>query len=214
MRPPANGGTVPAMSQPTSNDTNMRIFLAGASGVIGIRLLPLLVEAGHRVAGMTRSPSRVAELEALGAQAVLCDVYDAEALTAAVLGFAPDAVMHQLTDLPDDAAEIAQFGDRNDRIRQEGTRNLLAAAQAAGARRFYAQSIAWELPGERGVTTRADEQAVLDAGGVVIRYGQLYGPGTYYETDVPDPPRIHVDDAAQRTIPVLDAPPGIVDLVE
>lgn len=214
MRPPANGVTVPAMSQPANNDTNMRIFLAGASGVIGIRLLPLLVDAGHPVAGMTRSPSRVAELEALGAQAVLCDVYDAEALTAAVVGFAPDAVMHQLTDLPDDAAEIAEFGDRNDRIRQQGTRNLLAAAQAAGARRFYAQSIAWELPGERGVTTRAYEQTVLDAGGVVIRYGQLYGPGTYYETDVPNPPRIHVDAAAQRTIPVLDAPPGIVELVE
>lgn len=205
---------MPAVSEQTNTDTNLRIFLAGASGVIGLRLLPLLVEAGHTVAGMTRSPSKVAELEALGAEAVVCDVYDLEALTAAVVGFAPDAVMHQLTDLPDDAAQIPALGARNDRMRSEGTRNLLSAAKAANARRFYAQSIAWEQPGERGATTRAHEQAVLDAGGVVIRYGQLYGPGTYYQTSMPDPPRIGVDEAARRTVPVLEASPGIVELVE
>ena len=192
----------------------MRIFLAGGTGVIGIRLVPLLVQAGHTVAGMTRSPAKVADLEALGATAVVCDVYDAEALTAAVVGFAPDGVMHQLTDLPDDAAQIRTLGARNDRMRSEGTRNLLAAAKAANAERISAQSIAWELPGERGTTVREHERAVLDAGGVVIRYGQLYGPGTYYETAAPDPPRIHVDDAARRTVPILDAAPGIVELVE
>ena len=214
MRPRASGGTVPVMSEQTKTDTNMRIFLAGASGVIGIRLLPLLAGAGHVVAGMTRSPSKLAELETLGAEPVLCDVYDAEALTAAVVRFAPDAVMHQLTDLPDDAAQIPELSARNDRIRSEGTRNLLAAAKTAGARRFYAQSIAWELPGERGVAGHAFERTVLDIGGVVIRYGQLYGPGTYFETRVPDPPRIHVDEAARRTVPVLDAASGIVELVE
>jgi nucleoside-diphosphate-sugar epimerase len=202
------------MSEPSNTDTNMRIFLAGASGVIGIRLLPLLVDAGHTVAGMTRSPSKLAELEALGAEPVLCDVYDAEALTAAVVRFAPDAVMHQLTDLPDDATRIPELGGRNDRMRREGARNLLAAAKAAGTTRFYAQSIAWELPGERGVATHAFEQAVLDVGGVVVRYGQLYGAGTYFETRVPDPPRIGVDEAARRTMLVLDAAAGIVELVE
>jgi nucleoside-diphosphate-sugar epimerase len=151
----------------------MRIFLAGASGVIGIRLLPLLVTDGHAVAGMTRSPRKVAQLESLGAEPVVCDVYDAETLTAAVGAFGPDTVMDQLTDLPDHASQIP-LAARNDRMLSEGTRNLLAAAQAAGAPRILAQSIAWELPGQRGSTYRAHERAVLDAGGVVIRYGQLY----------------------------------------
>jgi nucleoside-diphosphate-sugar epimerase len=187
----------------------MRIFVAGASGVIGIRLTPLLVAAGHEVAGMTRSPGKVAELQALGAQPVLCDVYDAAALRAAVREFAPVAVVHQLTDLPDDAARIPELSARNDRMRREGTRNLLDAAAAAHAEPFLAQSIAWELPAERDVTRREHEQAVLDAGGVVIRYGQLYGPGTYYETEKPDPPRIHVNEAARQTVPILEAPSGM-----
>jgi nucleoside-diphosphate-sugar epimerase len=192
----------------------MRIFVAGASGVIGVRLVPLLVAAGHDVAGMTRSPAKVAALEALGAEPVLCDVYDAPALRSAVAGFAPAAVIDQLTDLPDDAEKIPEHAARADRMLSEGTRNLLDAAAAANAGRFLAQSIAWELPGERGVTYRNHEQAVLDAGGVVIRYGQLYGPGTYYETDKPDPPRIHVDESARQTVPLLEAPTGIIELVE
>jgi nucleoside-diphosphate-sugar epimerase len=193
---------------------SVRIFLAGASGVIGVRLVPLLVAAGHEVAGMTRSPSKLAALEALGAEPVLCDVYDADELRAAVAQFGPDMVMHQLTDLPDDAAKIPELGARNARMRREGTRNLLAAARAASAERILAQSIAWELPGERGVTTREHERAVLDAGGVVIRYGQLYGPGTYFETEKPAPPRIGIDEAARRTVQLLDSPPGVVEVVD
>ena len=192
----------------------MRIFVAGASGVIGIRLVPLLVAAGHDVAGMTRSPAKVAALKALGAEPVLCDVYDAAALRSAVQGFAPAAVIDQLTDLPDDAAKIPELTARADRMVREGTENLLDAAAAASADRFLAQSIAWELPGDRGVTYREHERAVLDAGGVVIRYGQLYGSGTYYETEKPDPPRIQVDDAARRTVPILEAPSGIVEIIE
>jgi nucleoside-diphosphate-sugar epimerase len=192
----------------------MRLFLAGASGVIGVRLLPLLVSAGHVVAGMTRSPGNAAELAGLGAEPVVCDVYDLETLRAAVVGFEPDAVMHQLTDLPDDVSKIPEFGERNDRIRREGTQNLLAAAAAANVERFYAQTIAWELPGERGVANRAFERTVLDAGGVVIRYGQLYGPGTYYESEPPPPPRIAIDEAARRTIGVLEVRSGVVELVE
>jgi uncharacterized protein YbjT (DUF2867 family) len=192
----------------------MRVFLAGASGVIGIRLLPMLVSAGHVVAGMTRSAGKGPPLRALGAEPVVCDVYDADALRAAVVRFGPDVVMHQLTDLPDDAARIPEFAARNDRMLREGTRNLLAAARAAGARRILAQSIAWELPGERGLRYREHEQAVLDAGGVVIRYGQLYGPDTYYPAEPPAPPRIGVEQAARRTVTLLDAPAGIVELVD
>lgn len=145
---------------------------------------------------------------------MLCDVYDAARLRSAVLGFAPVAVIHQRTDLPDDAAKIPELTARNERMLRDGTRNLLDAAAAANAHRFFAQSIAWELPGDRRVTYRDYERGVLDAAGVVIRYGQLYGPGTYYETEKPDPPRIHVDQAARRTVPILGAPPGIVEAVE
>src|SRR5581483_451029 len=117
---------------------SMRIFFAGASGVIGTRLVPLLVQGDHQVAGMTRTPEKIALLRELGAEPVVCDVYDAERLTDAVSAFAPDVVMHQLTDLPDDVKRLALFVRRNNRIRTEGTRNLIAAAGAGGARRFIA----------------------------------------------------------------------------
>jgi nucleoside-diphosphate-sugar epimerase len=192
----------------------MRIFLAGASGVIGVRLIPLLLADGHVVAGMTRTPARRDELAALGAEPVVCDVYDPPALDAAVAGFAPDLVMHQLTDLPDDAAQVAALGDRNDRIRTEGTANLLAAARAAGATRFIAQSIAWQQAPERAAHTRAFERSVLDAGGVVLRYGQFYGPDTYFQHEVPREPRIEIGEAARRTVELLQAPSGIIELLD
>jgi hypothetical protein len=162
----------------------------------------------------SRSPGKVAELETLGAEPMLCDVYEPAALRSAVVEFAPTAVIDQLTDLPDDVAEIPEHAAHADRMIGEGTRNLLDAAAAADADRFLAQSIAWELPGDRAFVYREHEQAVLNAGGVVIRYGQLYGPDTYYETEKPDPPRIHVDEAARQTVPILDAPSGIVEIVE
>lgn len=189
----------------------MRIFLAGATGVIGSRLLPLLVAAGHEVTGTTRSPERAGLIKALGGSPVVVDVYDAEALTAVVVGSRPDLVMHQLTDLPDDPAAIPERAAANSRIRTEGTANLLAAAKAAGAARVLAQSIAWTPPG-RGEAVAWHEAAVLDAGGVVVRYGQLYGPGTYFQTDLPAHPRINVDDAARRTVPLLEAEAGVVVL--
>ena len=193
----------------------MRIFLAGATGVIGVRLVPLLAAAGHTVAGMTRSAGSAGGVQELGAEPVVCDVFDPAALAAAVAGFRPDLVMHQLTDLPDDPAEIAAYAARNGRIRREGTRNLLAAAAAAGTRRFIAQSISWELPAQGGrEVTAAHERMVLAAGGVVIRYGQFCGPGTYYESQLPEPPRIHVDDAALATVPALEAPAGLTIVVD
>ena len=173
----------------------MRIFIAGASGVIGTRLVRLLIADGHAVAGMTRSPGKAGLLAGLGAQPVVCG---------------PEVVFDQLTDLPGNAGDLAASGDRNDRIRTEGTGNLLAAAAAAGAERVIAQSISWELPSaSRRAVTAAHERAVLQAGGVVIRYGRLYGPGTYYPGAPPGPPRIHVDDAARQTLPTLQAPPGV-----
>ena len=192
----------------------MRVFLAGASGVIGIRLLPLLVREGHVVAAMTRSPGKAEHLRRLGGEPVVCDVFDGDRLTEAVTRFRPEAVMHQLTDLPDRLDELEAHAAGNDRIRSEGTRNLIAAARAAGADGFVAQSIAWRSPGPRGEVVDLHERQVLEIGGVVARYGRLYGPGTYYEDTVPPPPRIQIDDAVRSTPPLLQAPSGIVTLVE
>jgi uncharacterized protein YbjT (DUF2867 family) len=191
----------------------MRIFLAGATGVLGKRILPLLVQDGHAVAGMTRSPGKAGGLRSLGAVPVICDVFDSEALTAAVSAFAPNAVMHQLTDLPDHLDQLSEFGPRNDRIRTEGTRNLLAAARTAGAEHVIAQSIAWRPPG-RGEAADELERQVLAVGGVVVRYGRLYGPGTFYPDGPPRPPRIQVDAAAKATPPLITAPSGIVVVAE
>jgi nucleoside-diphosphate-sugar epimerase len=189
----------------------MRVFVAGASGVIGVRLVPLLVAAGHEVAGMTRTPSKLTRLRDLGAEPVLCDAYDATALREAVVSFRPDAVVNELTDLPDEAAAT---NEANARMRRDGTRNLLAAAAAAKAPRFVAQSIAWQLPGDGGAAVAELERLVLAAGGVVLRYGRLYGPGTYYEDGKPEPPRVHVDEAARQTVPALTASSGVVEVTD
>jgi nucleoside-diphosphate-sugar epimerase len=202
----------------------MRIFLAGASGAIGRRLAPLLLGAGHQVTGTTRHPETAMMLERAGVVPTVVDVFDAPALIAAVGAAQPTIVIHQLTDLPRelDGARIAASASGNARIRSEGTRNLVAAAQAAGVHRFIVQSISFAYaPGggephpetdplnfadpARAVTVKgvADmEHQVLAAPGIegiVLRYGLLYGPGTWYET--PDrKPGLHVDAAAQAAV--------------
>ena len=192
----------------------MRVFIAGATGVIGIRLVPLLIADGHEVTGMTRSEQKAHALRALGAEPAICDVYEADALREAVVGAKADAVVHLLTDLPDDLAEIDGFTNANARIRREGTRNLLAAAEAVGASRFLAESLAARPDGVAGEAVDELERSVLAAGGVVLRYGWLYGPGTYHEQELPDPPRIHVDEAARRAALELEHGTGIIELVE
>ena len=160
----------------------VRIFLAGASGVIGQRLIPRLVQAGHVVGGLTRSPSKTELLSHLGAEPILCDVFDREALIQAVRDFKPDVVLNELTDLPDDAAQISKLADLNARIRTEGTRNLIEAARRSGSPKILAQSVAWQLPDGPDAQAVAElERSVLAEGGVVLRYGQFYGPGTYNE---------------------------------
>jgi nucleoside-diphosphate-sugar epimerase len=188
----------------------MRVFLAGASGVLGVRLVPLLAGEGHTVAGMTRTPAKADHLKALGAEPVVSDVFDVDRLSDAVCAFRPDVVLHQLTDLPDDAARMPEFAAANARIRREGTRNLLAAAGATGADRFVAQSVAWEVPGDGGAAVEEHERLVLDAGGVVIRYGRFHGAGTFFESEMPPAPRVHLDVAARGTLAALDAPSGVV----
>jgi nucleoside-diphosphate-sugar epimerase len=192
----------------------MRIFLAGATGLIGSRLLPLMLAEGHVIAAMTRTQGKIDKLRATGVTPVLCDVFDENALTEAVKDFQPDLIVHQVTDLPDQIEKLPDFLPRNNRVRSEGTRNLLAAAQAAKASGFLAQSIAWRTGPGTGPVLDAHENGVISAGGTVLRYGLFYGPGTFYENDPPPHPRIHVDAAARRTMPFLAGPRGIFTITE
>ncbi len=214
----------------------MRIFFAGAGGAIGRRLTPLLRAAGHGVVGTTRSADKAAAIRALGAEPVVVDVFDAEALARAVKTAAPQAIIHQLTDLAF-APGTPQYQEglaRNAHLRIEGTRNLVAAARAANVTRMVAQSIAFYIyaPGD-GARVESDplstdiafagtiegvvslEQAVLSLPeGVVLRYGFFYGPGTW-SPETPRKPAIHIDAAAQATVLALDrAKHGIYNVAE
>jgi len=205
----------------------MRIFLAGAAGAIGRRLTPLLVLMRHEVTATTRSAERAGTLEAMGARPVVVDVFDADALRRAVVAARPDVVIHQLTDLPaaPGTPGYEEGQRRNNRLRREGTRNLMAAARAAGVTRVIAQSVAFAYaPGEgprhetdpldlaaegaRALTVAgvvALEDAVLHApsvAGLVLRYGYFYGPGTWNEK-APRPPSIHIDAAAHAALLAL-----------
>jgi nucleoside-diphosphate-sugar epimerase len=216
-----------------------RLLLAGAAGVIGRRLVPLLVEAGHDVFGTTRSADRAQALQAAGVTPVTVDVYDATALSRAVGSIRPEIVIHQLTDIPRnlDPSRAGEASARNARIRREGTPNLVAAATAAGARRMIAQSIAWmyapgrephdesdpldlQAEGTRGVSVggvAALEDATLNAApleGIVLRYGQFYGPGTGVDQAKGSAP-LHVDAAAWACVIAIDkARPGIYNVAE
>lgn len=197
-------------------------FLAGAAGAVGRRLAPLLIAAGWRVVGTTRSPARVPLLRAMGVEPVVLDAYDAAALRRAVVAAQPRAVIHQLTDLPPalDPARMAEALPRNARLRDEGTRNLVAAAIAAGAGRLVAASLAFVYaPGRaphgeddplalddpaygatvRGVASLERQVTEAPLAGVVLRYGLLYGAGTGF--DAPgNPPALHVDAAARAAV--------------
>jgi nucleoside-diphosphate-sugar epimerase len=215
-----------------------RIFLAGASGAVGQRLIPQLLAAGHEVMGTTRSAEKAEKLLALGVEPFVVDVFNAEALSRAMIAVRADIVIHQLTDLPPglDPSRMGEAIVRNARIRDEGTRNLVAAAVASGVRRMVAQSIAWayapgpephgetdpldgEASGNRGISVGgviALEKAVLNApfASVVLRYGQLYGPGTGTDAAAGASP-VHVDAAAYAALLALDkGAPGIFNVAE
>ena len=216
-----------------------RVFLAGASGVVGRPLVKLLIDAGHQVTGMGRSPQSAKALEALGADHVTVDVFDSAALTQAVASARPDVVIHQLTDLPArlDPSLMGEATLRNARIRDEGTRNLVHAALAASARRMIAQSIAWAYaPGtspyteedpldvdaqvNKAITMRgiiALEKLVVGSPpleGVVLRYGNFYGPDTGREKpEGPSP--LHVEAAAYAALRAVEHwRPGIFNIAE
>ena len=182
----------------------MNVFLAGATGAIGRSLVPMLVKEGHKVVAMTRAPKKVRGLEAMGAAPALGDVFDVARLNDVAKGAAPEVIIHQLTSFGATARD--PFAETN-RLRIEGTRNLVAAARAAGAQRFIAQSISFLCtPGGNGLTDESTplyldapeavrplveavaelEHQTLSAEGIVgtvLRYGHFYGPHTQYAPD-------------------------------
>jgi nucleoside-diphosphate-sugar epimerase len=185
----------------------MKVFVAGATGVMGRQLVPRLIEAGHRVVGMTRTESKRAELWDLGAQPVVVDALDPEQVAKAVGEAEPDVIVHELTAITAfDSRRFDRTFALTNRLRTEGTDHLLSAGQAVGVRRFVAQSYAaWPYARVGGpVKTEDDpldpspprqmreslaairhlEEAVLGADwteGIVLRYGAFYGPGTSME---------------------------------
>lgn len=210
-----------------------RVFVAGASGAIGRPLVRKLLERGHDVTGMTRREEAARELRAAGADAVVCDVFDAEALGEAVAAAAPDVVVHELTALPArlDPRRADTYPATN-RLRREGTANLVTAARAAGARRLVAQSIAFvyapvgprvvdedapvvtDVPGHMGETFDAVyslERQVLEAEGLeglVLRYGFFYGPGTAYA-----PGAHQAEEVSRRRLPIVGDGGGMSSFV-
>ena len=235
----------------------MRIFLAGASGVIGRSLTPKLVAAGHEVTGTTRSERSADAIRAAGADAVICDCLDPVAVEDAVTAANPEAIVSELTSLPKDYDIRTIDYEPTNQLRVEGGRNLISAGRKAGTRRFVTQSIAFvyepqgdwvkdegaptyrEAPGrfQSGLeATMLSEREALGAegmDGLVLRYGQFYGPDTYFDRGGGIARRvrarrfpivskgsgvfsfIHVDDAADATVAAVErGPAGIYNIVD
>jgi nucleoside-diphosphate-sugar epimerase len=215
----------------------MKVFVAGATGAIGQQLVPMLVDGGHEVTAMTRTPAKADLIRSMGARPTVADALDPEAVAQAIGEAEPEALIHELTAI--DASSISrsidkQFAETN-RLRTEGTDHLLAAAKATGARRFIAQSFAgWPYKRVGGpVKTEEDpldddppkpvretlsairhlESAVTGAegiAGIALRYGGFYGPGTSLALD---PPGEQVRMIQKRRFPIVGDGAGIWSLV-
>jgi nucleoside-diphosphate-sugar epimerase len=211
----------------------MKVFLAGASGALGRQLVPRLVADGHEVVGMTRSESKQEMVRGLGARPVVADALDAEQVSRAVAEAEPEVVLHELTAIPGNLQP--KHFDRDfaltNRLRTEGTDNLLVAARAAGVRRFVAQSFTgWPFARTGGpVKTEEDPldpepqtqfRSILDAirrledtvtgaegvEGLILRYGAFYGPGTSIGLE---PDGLVVETVRKRGFPVVGGGDGI-----
>ncbi|MBE7554554.1 MAG: NAD(P)-dependent oxidoreductase [Anaerolineales bacterium] len=208
----------------------MKIFIAGATGVIGRQLLSRLTEAGHEVTAITRSQDRVEQIRKYGAQAIVCDVFDRDKLKQAVLAARPEVMIHQLTSLPEriDPRHVKQALAQTNKLRTEGTEILMDAARSAGARRFIAQSVSFyyaptsTLPAtedeplyQNAPAAFADvvqaidnlEHTVLntpDIEGIILRYGYIYGPGTSFAGD-----GTFAEDVRQRQVPIIGDGGGV-----
>jgi nucleoside-diphosphate-sugar epimerase len=235
----------------------MRVFVAGASGVIGRSLVPKLVAAGHEVTGTTRRENSAEAIRSAGAEAAICDCLDPVAVEEAVIGANPEVIVSELTSLPTDYDLRTIDYEPTNRLRIEGGRNLISAGRKVGAGRYVTQSIAfvYEPEGDwvkdEGAPTYSDppgrfksgleatltsEREALEAegmDGVVLRYGQFYGRGTYFDHDGSIARQIksrrfpivgkgsgvfsfiHIDDAADATVAAVDGgAPGIYNVVD
>ena len=221
----------------------MRVFVAGATGVVGRRLVPMLLDAGHEVVGSTRSPGKLAGLTAQGAEAVLLDGLDAAAVGEAIAAAEPEVVVHQMTALSGglDLKHFDRTFARTNELRTQGVDHLLAASVACGVRRVVVQGFAaWKLPDGMPVPRMLGSvlsamqhlERVVPASsveGVVLRYGGFYGPGA--SDEIFDAVRrrqmpivgdgsgvwsfLHVDDAAASALAALDhGAPGLYDVVD
>jgi nucleoside-diphosphate-sugar epimerase len=202
----------------------MRVFVAGSTGAIGRPLLSALSIAGHEPIAMTRSPEKARALTSQGIEAVVCDAYDAAGLTRAVGDARAEAIVHALTDLPAEinVRRLERDTASTGRLRREGTRNLIAAAAAAGVERIVAESIAfayaptgdWVKDEDAPLAAAtlpfvveplADlERQVTAADGIVLRYGQLYGPGTSFTRD-----GSWATNLRRRRLPIVGAGSGV-----
>ncbi|HHK5542596.1 MULTISPECIES: NAD-dependent epimerase/dehydratase family protein [Bacillus cereus group] len=222
----------------------MKIFVAGATGVIGRSLLPMLIKNGHIVFAMIRNTSQVEVMKKVGAIPVIADVFNRKAVFSVLEETNPDVVIHQLTSLS------SWDFENNAKIRTKGTRNLVDAAKNVGVQKIIAQSISWAYePGDTFATEKDSlhitasmprqvtvngilklEKAVTELPeSVILRYGTLYGPGTWYAENglIANQVRnneiiasdgissfIHVEDAARATMLALNWPSGIVNIVD
>jgi 2-alkyl-3-oxoalkanoate reductase len=234
---------------------SMKIFVAGASGAIGRRLIERLTRDGHKVTGMIRRAEGADRLRQLGAEPVQVDTFDRDAVRAALERAEPAVVIDQLTSLPKSPADLAKALPADRKLRVEGGGNLFAAAEELGVRRYIQQSSGFYLAAQDGLADesaplRVDgpggiaassimyaelEERVLNSprlGGIALRYGFFYGPGTWYWTDgaVAEQVRrleipvigsgnavwsfVHTDDAAAATVAALDAEPGVYNVVD
>ena len=181
----------------------MRILVAGATGVLGRATLPHL--EGHDVLGLTRAREKLSLVRALGAEGVVCDVYDASKLTRVAQEWRPHVVVNFVTDLS------RGVGEANDRVRREGGKNVLSAAEVAGSRRLVLESVAFSLKPAAAEALQDMERSALDSrlGVLILRFGRFWGPNTFHQ-EPPEPPAIHIDEAgAEAATLVASGPPGI-----
>jgi nucleoside-diphosphate-sugar epimerase len=201
----------------------MRVFLVGASGAIGRRIVPKLIERGHEVVGTVSSPGKAEKVRQLGAEPVVLDALDAEAVHDAVTAARPDAIVHEATSLTglSDFKHVDRSFAQTNRLRTEGTDNLLAAAREAGVKKFVAQSNANHRYAREGGPVKSEDapldsepvsaaresvaamahldQVVTDAGGIALRYGIFYG----------DPDDALVETVRDRKFPVVGDGAGV-----
>jgi nucleoside-diphosphate-sugar epimerase len=224
----------------------VRVFVAGASGVIGRSLVPKLVAAGHEVTGTTRKGSGAEQIRAAGGDAAICEALDAAAVEDAVIEANPETIVSELTCLPEDYDLRTIDYEPTNRLRVEGGRNLISAGRKVGARRYISQSVAFVYepegdwvkdeeaptyvnpPGRFApglvATLTSEREAIAAEGmeGLVLRYGQFYGPDTYFDRggSIAKQVRkrrfpvvgkgdgvfsfVHVDDAADATVAALE----------